>query len=355
MAPNLTIDQRKWILKNYWQSQNYEDVRRVWFATFNTPAPSRRTIKSIKDKFERTGSVATAEKSGRKKTVNTEENQMTVALAFVNSPKKSTRRAAEELGIDRSSLRRILKSLKMKPYRPALLHGLLEDDPDRRLQFCETLNDFSLNEDPEILNKIIWSDEATFKLSGHINRHNCVYWSHENPHLVLEKQNKQPGVTVWGAISTRGVIGHVFFDGTVNGENYLEMLRNFLLPALQARNDFAELYFQQDGAPPHYSLAVRAFLNQEFPQRWIGRRGSIEWPPRSPDLTPMDFFLWGVLKEQVYSRNPKTIPELRQYITDSFADINRNQELCQTVCESVLDRCHDCCDNEGRHFEHLRD
>ena len=204
MAPNLTIDQRKWILKNYWQSQNYEDVRRVWFATFNTPAPSRRTIKSIKDKFERTGSVATAEKSGRKKTVNTEENQMTVALAFVNSPKKSTRRAAEELGIDRSSLRRILKSLKMKPYRPALLHGLLEDDPDRRLQFCETLNDFSLNEDPEILNKIIWSDEATFKLSGHINRHNCVYWSHENPHLVLEKQNKQPGVCLGGHFNQRG-------------------------------------------------------------------------------------------------------------------------------------------------------
>ena len=132
------------------------------------------------------------------------------------------------------------------------------------------------------------------------------------------------------------------------------MLRTVVLPALQARDDFAELYFQQDGAPPHYSLAVRAFLNQEFPHRWIGRRGAIEWPPRSPDITPMDFFMWGVLKEKVYERNPKTVQELRQYITESFADIGRNQELCQTVCESVIHRCHECCDNDGRNFEHLR-
>ena len=33
----------------------------------------------------------------------------------------------------------------------------------------------------------------------------------------------------------------------------------------------------------------------------MGRRGSHEWPARSPDLTPCDFFLWGWLKEQVYS------------------------------------------------------
>ena len=137
----------------------------------------------------------------------------------------------------------------MKPYRPALLHGLLEDDPDRRLQFCETLNDFSLNEDPEILNKIIWSDEATFKLSGHINRHNCVYWSHENPHLVLEKQNKQPGVTVWGAISTRGVIGPVFFDGTVNGENYLKCLETFFCQHFKPETILLNFTFSRTGHP----------------------------------------------------------------------------------------------------------
>ena len=70
----------------------------------------------------------------------------------------------------------------------------------------------------------------------------------------------------------------------------LEMFREEVVPQLQMKPIFDELFFQQDGAPPHYALRVRSYLNEVFPQRWFGRRGSIEWPPRSPDLTPMDFF-----------------------------------------------------------------
>ena len=45
--------------------------------------------------------------------------------------------------------------------------------------------------------------------------------------------------------------------------------------------------FQQDGAPAHYSRDVRSFLNEKFPDGWIGRRGPVKWAPRSPDLTPV--------------------------------------------------------------------
>ena len=54
-----------------------------------------------------------------------------------------------------------------------LIHGLLEDDPDRRLQFSEIMLN-KIEENPGILDNIVWSDETSFKLSGHINRHNCV-------------------------------------------------------------------------------------------------------------------------------------------------------------------------------------
>ena len=70
--------------------------------------------------------------------------------------------------------------MNFKPYRPRLVHGLLEDDPDRRLQFCEMMRGQFVGE-VETLDKIIWSDEACFKLSGHVNRHNYVYWADENP------------------------------------------------------------------------------------------------------------------------------------------------------------------------------
>ena len=66
-----------------------------------------------------------------------------------------------------------------------------------------------------------------------------------------------------------------------------EMLENVPLQVRQ------RLWFQQDGAPAHFALDVREYLNNIFPNGWIGRGGPVQWPPRSPDLTPMDFFIWG--------------------------------------------------------------
>ena len=58
------------------------------------------------------------------------------------------------------------------------------------------------------------------------------------------------------------------------------------------------MWLQQDGAPPHYARIVRDFLNERFNNRWIGRGGPVAWPPRSPDQTSPDFYLWGFLKIQ---------------------------------------------------------
>jgi hypothetical protein len=62
-----------------------------------------------------------------------------------------------------------------------------------------------------------------------------------------------------------------------------------------------------DGASVHYGEDVRQWLNAKYPGRWTGRGGPI---PPSPELTPMDFFLWGHLKEQVYAVPPRTVEDL---------------------------------------------
>jgi len=353
MAGNLTDDERKWILRLYWKSENAETVRKEWRDTFQTDPPSRQSIYRIRDKFEETGSVKNAPKSGRPRTVTTTENENLVASAFQRSPQKSTRRASSELGIPRRSLGRLMKQLGLKPYRPRLLQHLSEDDPDRRLQFAEIVLN-KIREDDQFLDKIIWSDEASFKLSGHVNRHNCVYWYDENPHLTMTTELNQPGVTVWASLCSGGVIGPVFFERTIDGGIYLDMLRKTAVPRMQAMPNFGQMLFQQDGAPPHYAILVREFLDATFPGRWIGRRGSIDWPPRSPDLTPLDFFFWGVVKEKVYGRHPRTLTELRAFITEACQDINSNLDLCMTACRSVADRLQQCIEVHGGHFEHLR-
>jgi hypothetical protein len=61
-----------------------------------------------------------------------------------------------------------------------------------------------------------------------------------------------------------------------------------------------ELHLTHDGAPAHFSPIARRYLNRKFPGQWIGRGGPISWPPCSPDLNPLNFYLWGHLKSPVY-------------------------------------------------------
>ncbi|GBN30751.1 hypothetical protein AVEN_113322-1 [Araneus ventricosus] len=73
---------------------------------------------------------------------------------------------------------------------------------------------------------------------------------------------------------------------TVTSNIYLDILQLYAVP------QFPEgVIFQQQGAPPHYGNIVREFLDTAFPQRWKGRGTVMAWPPRSPDITPLDFYL----------------------------------------------------------------
>ncbi|GBM55795.1 hypothetical protein AVEN_75024-1 [Araneus ventricosus] len=53
---------------------------------------------------------------------------------------------------------------------------------------------------------------------------------------------------------------------------------------------------QHDGAPPHKVSSVQQYIRDAFQQQVIGYGGCVEWPSRSPDLNPLDFFLWGYIK-----------------------------------------------------------
>ena len=85
------------------------------------------------------------------------------------------------------------------------------------------------------------------------------------------------------------------------------------------------MYFQHDGAPSHYTRHVMQHLNKTFPNRWIGHGSTINWPPRSPDLTPLDFCLWGLMKSEVYRKRVDTQDELLVNILDVNACIKERQ------------------------------
>ncbi|GBN23030.1 hypothetical protein AVEN_62966-1 [Araneus ventricosus] len=89
---------------------------------------------------------------------------------------------------------------------------------------------------------------------------------------------------------------------TVTSNICIDMLQSYAVP------QFPEgVIFQQVGAPPHYGNIAREFLYTTFPPRWIGRGAVIAWPPRSPDVTPLDFYLWGYVKQHVYMNVSTTL------------------------------------------------
>ena len=123
---------------------------------------------------------------------------------------------------------------------------------------------------------------------------------------------------------------------TVNADLYVEMLQNFFTPQLVRFPVNENTSFQQDGATSHTARMSMNAVNALFPNRVVSRNGDISWPPRSPDLTPCDYFLWGYLKTQVFETKPRTIADLKQRIQDEVAAIP--VEMWREVMKSFRSR-----------------
>lgn len=284
---------------------------------------------------------------------------MNILLDLQENPHKATRQVAVEQSVCKSSVLKYLHKNKWHPYKVHLVQELNEDDFDRRLEFCEIMMD-RCSVDPQLLSKILFSDEATFCLNGSVNKQNCRYWAPENPHWSMECHTQFPQkVNVWVGIVGTSIVGPFFIEGTLNSVNYLDLLQNYIIPNLTALYPNGEnpnipadsIWFQQDGAPPHYSRIVRDYLNNIFPNRWIGRRGVIEWPARSPDLTPLDFYLWGYLKSKVYFNKPENIEQLKNRIRAEIQQIQ--PQTLNEVLREFQDRLAYCQEVNGQQFEHL--
>ncbi|GFV72768.1 uncharacterized protein TNCV_5038471 [Trichonephila clavipes] len=113
------------------------------------------------------------------------------------------------------------------------------------------------------------------------------------------------------------------------------MITNFFIPELN-NHDVQELWFQQDGATCHIARAIVDLLKDTFGYRLISRFGPVNWPPRSCDLTPLDYFLWGYVKSLVYADKPQTLDHLEDNIRRVIADIR--PQMLEKVIETWTSR-----------------
>lgn len=156
-----------------------------------------------------------------------------------------------------------------------------------------------------------------------------------------------------------GVWGAYFFeeDGQVVkviSTRYCDMLETFLkakLEELPQNHDNDNIWFQQDSATAYTSRCSMEMLEQIFSGYLISLRGDLEWSPKSPDLTPCDFFLWDYLKEKVYTHSPRTINKLKAAMTEEIDAIPPN--MTRRVMENFRERPKQCVNNRGRYLQDI--
>ena len=133
-------------------------------------------------------------------------------------------------------------------------------------------------------------------------------WLLCNVHFVQSKQKTRlkdsSKVNVFCAISSPKVYGPFFFaEGSIIGTTYLDMLQLWLISQSQ---HILMFIFQEDGSPACFHCEVCQYLNTALPGCWVGRASGnykplMLWPPRSPDITPCDFFFFGDGSKTKYS------------------------------------------------------
>lgn len=280
-------------------------------------APSRRYMARLLQKFLKTGSVHKISPPGRPKSQRSEQNINMVAEHFAINPSDSPQNFAKESKLCSSStVRRILKmDVGWKPFKAKLVHKLDNLDHEIRYHFCKEMLK-RINDEPDILSRIIFFDEIYIKLNGHVCTHNLRFWTDRQPNMLVERKSNCHGLMILIGISTRGSLLY-FFDAIdippkyaklpskckikrkkvkitygsmpCNSETFLFLLQKKIVNDVDSlfpdinRSDIVPVF---DGASIHRQEKVVKFLNDTFSTNWIGNNSSnLKWPPRSPGRT----------------------------------------------------------------------
>ncbi len=124
------------------------------------------------------------------------------------------------------------------------------------------------------------------------------------------------------------------------------MLTDFFWPRYYKSKNVNSFYFQQDGAPAHKHKEVQQWLTAQLGPKFLDKT---MWSPRSHDLNPCDYFLWGYLKDKVYAKIPETLLDLKTLIESELKSVN--SIMLDRVFRNMRERCEAVLKSDGGHIE----
>ena len=133
-----------------------------------------------------------------------------------------------------------------------------------------------------------------------------------------------PSVHVLSVVSSEGDVmpPHFFKKGeTITMDVYLQILRTVVKPWMETVASGRPYIFQQDGAPAHTSHLVQNWLSDNVDAFWSKEC----WPPSSPDLNPLDYYVWGVIERVSNKSRHPNVATLQANIEAAIADLDKEQ------------------------------
>ncbi|GFX93637.1 DUF4817 domain-containing protein [Trichonephila clavipes] len=291
------------------------------------PLTSAGLLKLFK-RFEETGKLEDRARAGRLCLKEARAACIAVEMEAIASEaasgNSSAREAARRLGLPPSSVHNILRRiLQLYPYKLQSCHELLPADTAQREAFAK------------------W---AFSKMEQDISRFMVT--------LTITVPFGRPLIHVRPFFFETQCPVNGWITETVNAQRYLTLLRETVVPCLIQRGQIANVTFMQDGATSHTANPVKAFLIQTFGEdRIVSRCCRYPWRPRSPDLTPADFWLWGNLKSRVYLSGPSSLSELKDVIRREVSSIH--PDMLHSAVAGFVTRLECLLPCGGGHVEHI--
>ncbi|XP_011707025.1 PREDICTED: uncharacterized protein LOC105462195 [Wasmannia auropunctata] len=260
---------------------------------------------------------------------------------------QSIRKLSSVVGVSEKTMRRIVEEdLRYNSYTIKVRQMLSEAARTKRVERCNLLL-CSLKHNAAGRLKF-FSDEKIFTVDAKINQRND-HWLAHNPEDVPIARTKFPAnVHVLGVVSSEGdVMSPYFFNKgeNVTKEVYLRVLTNVVKPWIETVSSGKPYVFQQNGAPAHTSHLVQNWLSDNVEMFWSKEF----WPPNSPDLNPLDFYVWDVVERVTNKSRHPNVASLRAAIETAFTDMDR--DILKRACARFRPRMEAVIQANGGYIE----
>lgn len=355
MAPYVnpfTPEQETQIVFQFGKLGRIVKVRRWFRREFNVnprDLPNCKQFDRVVKRFQASNSTKYGKSSGRPATSVTDENVSRVRDLISADMTLSIRMIVSLVALSFGSVWIILrKKLKLYPYRPHNVIPLTDAHKNARVEFCE----WFLAQPDGFHDLVYFSDEKVFEEKTRPNRQTERYWCNVDPEI--EDENRIQGgrkIMCWAGLIDGKVVLHWFDEGERENQHiYLNMLQTVAWPAVSNVATRRGYWWQQDGATCHTTALVLDWLRDKFGDRIISNKSERRWPPKSPDLSPLDYWFWSVCLAELRRSPPASIEELKQTVTE-FANSLTPEEIKKAVGD-IIPRAEACIMSNGGAFEY---